>query len=358
MKLAVFSTKPYDQAHLTAALERLQLDPAAATVAPESIAITYHALPLTPETAPLAAGCAAVCVFVNDDLTSPRLLALLASLGVRLVLLRSAGYNNVDLPAAAAAGIAVANVPAYSPHAVAEFALALVMALNRKTHRAYNRSREGNFALDGLMGHTLHGKTVGLIGTGRIGLAMARIMRGLGCAVLACDPLRSQELLDIGGKYRALDELLAASDVVSLHCPLQPGTRHIVNDATLAAMKPGALLVNTSRGGLVDTKAVIRALKSESLGGVALDVYEGEAPLFYDDHSGQIIRDDVLMRLMTFHNVIVTGHQAFFTDEALTEIADSTLRNLCQFARDGTCANSLMGPDKPADLNSLPVRNV
>jgi D-lactate dehydrogenase len=222
------------------------------------------------------------------------------------------------------------------------------------THRAYNRVREGNFALDGLLGRTLHKKTVGVIGTGRIGLAMARIMKGFGCRIIAYDPYESPELKEIG-EYKSLDELLTESDVISLHCPLMDSTRHIINAESLAKTKPGALLVNTSRGGLVDTKALIANLKTGHLGGVALDVYEGEGSLFYDDHSNKIIHDDVLMRLMTFPNVIVSGHQAFFTEEALSEIASTTVASLAEFKADGKCANSLVKKVKEG-ANSEPVR--
>ncbi|TFB00246.1 2-hydroxyacid dehydrogenase-like protein [Trichoderma ghanense] len=346
MKLAVFSTKPYDKRYIEAAR----------TTSSINIDVVYHEFPLEEDTVILARGADAICVFVNDSLTAPVVEAL-AREGVKAILLRCAGFNHVDLVAAEKAGIMVANVPSYSPEAVAEFAVALMQTLNRNTHRAYNRAREGNFALNGLMGRTLFGKTVGIIGTGKIGIATAKIMKGFGCKVVAFDPYPSKAFEGIGD-YKGLDEVLAYSDVISLHCPLMDSTRKIINDEALAKMKPGAMLINTSRGGLVDTKAVIRALKAQHLGGVALDVYEGEGSLFYDDHSGEIIHDDVLMRLITFHNALVTGHQAFFTEEALKEIAECTLRNIGEFMNTGTCMNSLTKDLKLTRSESLPVRGV
>ncbi|KAI9903752.1 hypothetical protein N3K66_000281 [Trichothecium roseum] len=348
MKLSVFSAKPYDKKYLDAAVARAGVD----------VDVTYHEFPLNPTTATLLQPTDFVSVFVNDALPAS-VIEKLPSLGVRGVLLRCAGFNNVDLDAAAAASLPVANVPSYSPEAVAEFAVALTQTLNRRTHKAYNRAREGNFALEGLMGRTLSGKTVGVVGTGRIGLAAARIFRGFGCEVLAHDPYPGEELGAMGGRYAPLDEVLASADVLSLHCPLAPSTRHIIDAAALAKMKDGVLLVNTSRGGLVDTPALVAALKSKKVGGVALDVYEDEGGLFYDDHSHDIIHDDVLMRLMTFPNVLVTGHQAFFTEEALEEISGCVLRNMVAIREGGGegCENELTrkhvnkGEDEP-------VRNV
>jgi D-lactate dehydrogenase len=265
-------------------------------------------------------------------------LTKLKDLGVRAVLLRCAGFNNVDLKATVALGFFIARVPAYSPEAVAEHAMAMIMTLNRNTHRAYNRVREGNFMLDGLLGVTLSGKTAGIIGTGRIGLAIAHIFAGFGCTVLGYDPVPSPAF---GGTMVELPELLKRADIVSLHCPLMPATRHMINAETLALMKPGAMLVNTSRGGLIDTGAVISALKSRQLGHLAIDVYEQEGALFFHDHSSDIIDDDVFQRLMTFPNVLVTGHQGFFTVDALREISAVTVSNLTCFA-DGThCENVL-----------------
>lgn len=352
MRLAVFSAKPYDKAFLSAAVSSRP------DTSPE-VTLTFHDVSLTPETANLVkdTDTDAVCVFVNDVLTA-HVLSILASSGVRAVLLRCAGYNNVDLAAAERLGLAVANVPSYSPEAVAEYTVALIQTLNRRTHRAYNRVREGNFALDGLLGRTLSGKTVGIIGTGRIGVAFARIMQGFGCTLYAYDPFPSPAF-EAFGEYLPLEELLRKSDLVSLHCPLTDQTRHIINDKTLSQLRPSAMLVNTSRGGLVDTRAVISALKEKRLAGLALDVYEGEGKLFYDDHSGDIIEDDELARLMTFPNVLVSGHQAFFTEEALREIAECTLRNLEDVAAGRRCDNSLVRPGAAlARRDSLPVRNV
>jgi len=332
MKIAVFSARPYDQQFLDEANQRRGAGPL--------FEFLYFDAALDLHTAALAQDCEAVCVFVNDRLDATVLRALQA-LGVRAVLLRCAGFNNVDLAAAGQLGLFVARVPAYSPEAVAEHALALVMTLNRRTHRAYNRVREGNFMLDGLLGRTLHGKTVGIVGTGKIGLATARIFNGMGCTVLGHDPFPSPDFVAIGASV-ALDELLARSDVVSLHCPLTPETHHLIDDVSLAAMKPGAMLVNTSRGGLVDTHAVIRALKSHRLGHLAIDVYEQESGLFFQDRSGEIIDDDAFQRLMTFPNVLVTGHQGFFTVEALQEISAITLRNLADFAAGAACPNQVL----------------
>jgi len=318
MRVAVFSTKPYDRQHLA---------PVAG-----SHELVFIAARLDGITAALADGRDAVCCFVNDDLSRP-VLERLAAGGTRLVALRCAGYNHVDLDAAQALGLTVARVPAYSPHAVAEHAVGLVLSLNRKIHRAYNRVRDGNFALDGLVGFDLHRRTVGVVGTGAIGTVLARIMTGFGCRVLAYDPAPSAECRALGVRYVDLDELLAAADVVTLHCPLTLATRHLVDAGALARMRPGAMLVNTSRGGLVDTPAVIDALKSGRLGALALDVYEEEAELFFEDVSERIITDDVFTRLLTFPNVLVTSHQAFLTEEALVEIAAVTISNVTAFER-------------------------
>lgn len=351
MRLSVFSSKTYDKVFL----ERAHL---ARNGQASSIQLTFHDYPLNPSTADLVSDCDAVCVFVNDILNAA-VLETIAAKGVRGVLLRCAGFNNVDLEAAERLGLSVANVPSYSPEAVAEYTVALIQTLNRKTHRAYNRVREGNFALDGLLGRTFFGKTVGIIGTGKIGIAFARIMKGFGCKLYAFDPFPNPAFEEYG-EYLELDDLLARSDLVSLHCPLMEQTHHIINQRTLALMKEDAMLVNTSRGGLIDTSAVIAALKSQKLGGLALDVYEGEGKLFYNDHSHEILDDDGLARLLTFHNVVVSGHQAFFTVEALEEIAECTLRNLEDLSLGVSCANSLIKKGVHTRLRgkSLPVRNV
>lgn len=294
---------------------------------------------LSLSTAALAQGHEVVCAFINDDLSAP-VLEQLAQGGTRLIVLRSAGYNHVDLTAAQRLGLAVARVPAYSPHAIAEHSLALILALNRRIHRAYNRTREGDFSLHGLIGFDLHGKTVGIIGAGKIGAVLARIMLGLGCKVLAFDPQIDAELSTQGVRFTDLDELLNHSDIVSLHCPLNSQTHHLINAHRLAQLKPGAMLINTGRGALIDTPALIKVLKSGHLGYLGLDVYEEEADLFFQDGSDQPLQDDVLARLLTFPNVIVTAHQAFLTQEALACIAQTTLANLAAW-RAGRAENLL-----------------
>jgi D-lactate dehydrogenase len=322
MRIVVFSTRAYDRQFLNAANASGRHE------------LVYLDARLDISTVVAATGALAVCAFVNDRLNA-EVLQRLHGLGVKLVLLRSAGFNHVDLAAAAGLGIAVGRVPEYSPYAVAEHTAALVMTLNRKIHRAFNRVREGNFALEGLLGFDLHGRTVGLIGTGKIGQCFARIMLGFGCTVLGFDPQPNDDFTTLGGRYVELPELLASSDVISLHCPLTPATRHLIDADALAAIKPGAMLVNTSRGAVVDTRAVIDALKSGHLGSLALDVYEEEADLFFRDLSAEVLHDDVFARLLTFPNVLVTGHQAFFTEEALRAIAETTMANADVFESEG-----------------------
>lgn len=320
MKIAFYDTKPYDREYLEQVPEAGRL------------ACTFHPFRLTTETAASAAGMQAVCVFVNDLLDAP-CLKQLAEHGVQLVALRSVGFNNVDIGAAKSLGITVTRVPAYSPYAVAEHTVALLLALNRKIHRAYNRVRDHNFSLTGLVGFDLHGKTVGIVGTGKIGKVAAQIFRGFGTQVLACDPEPDPEWAqEHGVHYVELPTLLEKSDIVSLHLPLTPQSRYLLNAKTLAQMKPGAFLLNTSRGKLVETTAVIHALKTGWLGGVALDVYEDEEGFFFEDYSGEILQDDELSRLLTFPNVLITAHQAFLTKEALSEIARVTVTNLLSFA--------------------------
>lgn len=322
MQIAIFSTKPYDRRFLDAA------------GAGSGHRLTYFEAKLSIETCDLAAGAEAVCAFVNDDV-SAGVLSSLSAKGIKLIALRSAGFNNVDLAAAKALGIAVARVPAYSPHAVAEHTLALILALNRKTHRAYNRVREGNFALEGLLGFDLAGKTAGVVGTGKIGEVVCRILVGFGCKVLAHDLQPNPACVDIGVTYASTDELLAASDIITLHCPLAPTTHHLINEAALTRMKPGVMLINTSRGAVIDTRAVLKGLKQGVIGNLGLDVYEEEADLFFEDLSGRLINDDVFARLLTFPNVLITGHQAFFTKEALTNIAETTIANVTAFEKTG-----------------------
>ncbi|NOX54176.1 MAG: 2-hydroxyacid dehydrogenase [Planctomycetes bacterium] len=331
MDVAVFSTKEYDKTFLNEANKRYEHD------------LTFFKPHLDTETVILASGFSAVCAFVNDQLDRP-VLQRLAEQGTRLVALRCAGFNNVDLIAAREMSVTVVRVPAYSPHAVAEHTVALILALNRKIHRAFARVREGNFALDGLMGFDLFEKTVGIVGTGQIGAVVARIMNGFGCRLLGYDVRENPECLHLGVQYVSLPELLAESDIVTLHCPLTPQTHHLINDKALRQMKAGAMLINTSRGAVVDTKAVIRALKSGHLGSLGLDVYEEEADCFFEDLSNKVIQDDVLARLLTFPNVIITGHQAFFTKEAMERIADTTLSNISEFEATGTCRNVVPSP--------------
>jgi D-lactate dehydrogenase len=320
MIVAAFSTKPYDREFL----ERAAHD--------TGIEWRWFESRLDADTVRLAEGATAVNCFVNDDL-GPDVLERLHASGVRLVTLRCAGFNQVDLPTATRLGLPVVRVPEYSPHAVAEHAMGLVLMLDRKLHKAYNRVREGNFSLDGLLGFDLHGRTVGVVGTGKIGRCFAEIALGFGCRVLAHDPRPDAALAARGVAFVPLADLLAASDIVSLHCPLMPATHHLIDATNIARMKPGVMLVNTSRGGLVDTRAVIAALKTGRIGTLGLDVYEEEADLFFEDKSNTIIGDDVFSRLLTFPNVVVTAHQAFFTRNALEAIAAQTVRNLVHFER-------------------------
>ncbi|RSC26989.1 2-hydroxyacid dehydrogenase [Pseudomonas parafulva] len=329
MRVLLFSSQHYDQESFTQAAASRALD------------LHFQSARLTPDTAPLAQGFEVVCAFINDDLGA-EVLQRLASGGTRLIALRSAGYNHVDLAAAAHLGLTVVRVPAYSPHAVAEHAVALILALNRRLHRAYNRTREGDFTLHGLTGFDLHGKTVGVVGTGQIGAAFARIMAGFGCQLLAYDPYPNPELLALGARYLELPELLGQARIISLHCPLTEHTRHLINAESLARLQPGAMLINTGRGALVDTPALIDALKSGQLGYLGLDVYEEEAQLFFEDRSDLPLQDDVLARLLTFPNVIVTAHQAFLTREALEAIAATTLDNIARWAA-GDAQNTVTG---------------
>lgn len=321
MKVAVFSTKAYDRGFLD-------------TTNGGRHALRYLEPKLTQDTAALSGGTEAVCTFVNDTLDRPTMAALAAQ-GIKLVALRCAGFNQVDLAAARDLGIVVARVPGYSPHAIAEHATALILSLDRKIHRAWARVREGNFALDGLLGFDLYGRTVGILGTGQIGLAMAGIMRGFGCEVIAFDTAPGPALASLGGTYVDLDTLLARSDIVTLHCPLTPATRHLIDAAAIARMKPGVMLINTSRGAVIDTQAVIVGLKSGRIGYLGLDVYEEEGDLFFEDLSDQTIQDDVFARLLTFPNVLITGHQAFFTTDAMSAIAATTIANISSFEDTG-----------------------
>jgi D-lactate dehydrogenase len=328
VRIAVFSTRPYDRRFLEA--ENAHHDHE----------LTFLEARLDPTTVTLADGHDAVCAFVNDDLSAPVIDAL-AERGVTMVSMRCAGFNNVDLEAARARHMTVARVPAYSPYAVAEHTVALMLAVERRLHRAYNRVREGNFALEGLLGFDLRNKRIGIIGTGRIGQIVARIMRGFGCSLRAYDPFPNDEVRDYGVRYVDLDTMFAECDVITLHCPLTPETHHLIDEAALNKMKPGVMIVNTSRGALIDTRAAIEALKDGRIGNLALDVYEEEGDLFFEDLSDRVIQDDVFSRLLTFPNVFITAHQAFFTEEALTNIAQTTLGNATAFARGERSGNEL-----------------
>lgn len=319
MNIAVFSTKSYDKEYF----EKYNSN--------GIHTFTYFEDYLNSKTTNLTLdGFNAVCVFVNDKLDEEAIVKLAAN-GIKLIALRCAGFNNVDLQAAADNNIKVVRVPAYSPEAVAEQAVALIMTLNRKTHKAYNRVREGNFSLDKLIGFNLYNKTVGVIGTGRIGQAFSKIMLGFGCKVIAYDLYENKELIDLGVKYHSFDELIETSDIISLHCPLTPETNYLINKETISKMKKGAMLINTSRGGLINSSDAIDGLKHEQIGFLGIDVYEQEENLFYNDLSENIIQDDLILRLISFPNVLITSHQGFLTNEALEEIAKTTIENISNF---------------------------
>ena len=324
MKIAFFSTKSYDREFFDRYVSTHE--------------IIYFEAQLDEQTVNLATGCNAVCVFVNDKLNEV-VITELKKLNVQLIVLRCAGFNNVNLDAAKFCGISVARVSAYSPHAVAEYAVALILTLNRKTHKAYNRIREGNFSLERLTGFDLYRKTVGVIGTGKIGQAFCNIMLGFGCKVLAFDLIVHQPTAAKGVEYLPLMDILQQSDIISLHCPLNEQTKQVINEHSLSLMKDGVMLINTSRGGLIDTKEVVKALKSGRIGYLGLDVYEQEEKLFFNDLSENVIQDDLIMRLLSFPNVLITSHQGFFTEEALTQIAQTTLQNLDDFAAGVTLKN-------------------
>jgi D-lactate dehydrogenase len=329
MKVAVFNTRRYDRQFLKAANSEGKHE------------LIYFETGLQPKTALLADGCPAVCAFVNDNLGAETL-QLLAAQGVRFVALRCTGFNNVDLQTAADLGIQVARVTVYSPYSVAEFAVGLILMLNRKLYRAYNRVRDDNFSLEGLMGFDLHGRTVGIVGTGKIGRILGQILHGFGCHLLGYDPYPHPDFEAIGdARYVSAEELLANSDIISLHCPLTPENYHIVNQETIAKMKPGTMLINTSRGKLIDTKAAIDGIKSGQIGYLGIDVYEEEESLFFEDLSDTVIQDDTFQLLQSFPNVIVTGHQAFFTSDAISQICETTIANLSDFEAGRPCSNLL-----------------
>jgi D-lactate dehydrogenase len=339
MRIALFSAKAYDRSSFVTANAVHGHD------------LVFLEPRLNEETSVLALGFPAVCVFVNDSVSAPVAEAL-ARGGTRVLALRSAGFNHVDLAAAARFGLKVVRVPAYSPYAVAEHTVGLMLSLTRHIHRAYGRVRDGNFALDGLMGVDLHGRTVGVVGTGRIGAQVVRIMRGFGCRVLTSDPAPNPDCERDGAIPVTLEQLLSEADIVTLHCPLGPATYHLLDASAFARMRRGVMVINTSRGALVDTGAAIAALKSGHLGALGLDVYEEEGDLFFQDLSGTMIRDDVFARLLTFPNVLITGHQAFFTREAVEAIAATTLGNISAFERGQPLANEvtldLVRPSLPA----------
>lgn len=328
MKIAFFSTKSYDQHSFKEANQAYNHE------------LIFYEPRLTPDTAALADGFPCVCVFINDVLNKATLRAI-ASTGTRIIALRCAGFNNVDLPTAKELGLKVVRVPAYSPYAVAEHAVGLILMLNRKLYRAYNRVRDDNFALNGLLGFDIHNKTVGIVGTGTIGQCFAQIMKGFGANLLAYDVRENPNVLTLGAKYMDLPELLSQSDIISLHCPLLPATYHMIDGKSLQHVKPGTMLINTSRGGLVDTRAVIDALKSGQLGYFGTDVYEEEENLFFEDLSGTVIQDDTFQLLQSFPNVVITAHQAFFTQEALSNIADTTLSNVAEVEAGKPCVNEI-----------------
>ncbi|XLS28907.1 2-hydroxyacid dehydrogenase [Flavobacteriaceae bacterium M23B6Z8] len=317
MKIAVFSTKPYDKEYF----EKYD---------DHNHEFTYFETALTNETANLSSGFEGVCVFVNDKLGSG-VINTLAKNNVKLIALRCAGYNNVDLEQAQKHEIKVVRVPAYSPEAVAEHTLALILTLNRKTHKAYNRVREGNFSLTNLIGFNLCGKTVGVIGTGQIGAAFSRIMKAFGCKVMAFDISESEELIELGVSYQPLEEIFSKADILSLHCPLNPKTRHLINKEALSKMKNGVMIINTSRGALINTADAIEGLTNKKIGYLGIDVYEQEENLFFKDLSESIIQDDYILKLNSFPNVLITSHQAYFTKEAMNEITLTTIDNITAF---------------------------
>ncbi|MEY4476101.1 MAG: hypothetical protein RL248_1868 [Pseudomonadota bacterium] len=326
MKLAVYSTKQYDRKYLNSVNKHFGFE------------LEFFDFLLTPKTAKMAEGCQAVCIFVNDD-ACREVLTELATAGVKTLALRCAGFNNVDLQAAKELGIQVVRVPAYSPEAVAEHAVGMMMSLNRRIHRAYQRTRDANFSLEGLIGFNMHNRTAGIIGTGKIGIATLRILNGFGMKLLAYDPYPGQQALALGAEYVSLDTLYAQSDVISLHCPMTSDNYHLLNKESFDKMKDGVMIINTSRGGLIDSAAAINALKQQKIGALGMDVYENERDLFFEDKSNDVIQDDIFRRLSSCHNVLFTGHQAFLTEEALTSISNITMQNIAQLNNNQPCPN-------------------
>lgn len=327
MKVAMFSTRSYETHYFNHLIN-------------EEIKFTYFDTQLNINTCQLAQGFDAVCAFVNDDLSAP-VIEKLAENGIKMIAMRCAGFNNVDLDVAEKSGLTVARVPAYSPEAVAEHSIALMMTLNRRIHKAYQRTRDANFSLHGLVGFNMHGKTVGIIGTGKIGIATISILKGFGCKILAYDPYPSAQAIELGTEYVELDQLFEQSDIISLHCPLTSDNHHLLNSESFAKMKEGMMIINTSRGALLNATDAIVALKAGKIGALGLDVYEEEDSLFFNDHSDEIIGDDVFRRLSACHNVIFTGHQAFLTKEALSSIAQTTFDNLQSFQAGSKSGNEV-----------------
>lgn len=328
MKIAVFNTKSYDKDYFENYNKNYHFD------------FTFLETALNKKTAELTKGFDAVCVFVND-VVNRETINILSNNGIRLIALRCAGYNNVDLDAAKEYNIKVVRVPAYSPEAVAEHAMALILTLNRKTHKAYNRVREGNFSLKNLIGFNVHGKTIGVIGTGQIGAAFCHVVQGFGVQILAFDIKENQDVKDLGVTYVSLNELFKKSDIISLHCPLNQHTKHIINKSSIAKMKDGVMIINTSRGALIETNDVIEGLINNKIGYLGIDVYEQEENLFFEDHSEHIIKDETILRLMSFPNVLITSHQAFFTKEAMDKITTTTLENIKSFIEGRTLINEV-----------------
>lgn len=324
MKISFFSSQPYDITFFEKVNVNFQYE------------LIFHDYPLNEDTVELVKDTQCICVFVNDKLTA-LVINKLYEKGVRLIALRCAGFNNIDLLAADALGITVVRVPAYSPESIAEHAVGLMLSLSRHIHRAYNRVRESNFSLNGLLGFEFHNATIGIVGTGQIGTALAKILTGFGCNIIACDPYPNDECVELGVNYVDFKTLCQQSDVISLHCPLTPETQYLINNESLSDMKQGIMIINTSRGAVIDTHAVIENLKNSHIGYLGLDVYEQEENLFFKDLSDQIISDDLFERLLTFPNVLITGHQAFFTDRALTNIAETTLKNIQRFENNTEC---------------------
>lgn len=329
MKVALYSTKNYDRKYFELVNVKYGFQ------------LEFFDFQLNERTAKMAEHYDVVCIFVNDD-GSRKVLEKLAALGVKMIALRCAGFNNVDLKAAKELGLQVVRVPAYSPEAVAEHTVGLMMTLNRRIHRAYQRTREANFSLEGLIGFNMHGRTVGIIGTGKIGVAVIRILKGFGMHILAYDPFKNPIAEELGAVYTELDDLYAKSHVITLHCPATPENYHLLNRESFAKMKDGVMIINTSRGSLIDTLAAIDALKQRKIGALGMDVYENERDLFFEDKSNEVIQDDVFRRLSACHNVLLTGHQAFLTEEALMSISDVTLANIYTLKTGKLCQNQVL----------------